>query len=71
MNHTKTLSTAVTILAVAAAFIGVVAINNIQVHISDKDVSVTKFTFKQKLTNNCSGSAECTNDALEIFLPIE
>ena len=35
----------------------------------DYENSVTNFSFKQKLKNNCSGFATCTNTASEALAP--
>ena len=35
----------------------------------DYENSETDFSFKQKLKNNCSGFADCTNDAREALAP--
>jgi hypothetical protein len=35
----------------------------------DIENSQTNFSFKQKLKNNCSGFATCTNDATESLAP--
>ena len=77
MNHT-TLATAVGMLAIAAALIGAVGISVPAAHAAsytqkdpvkknsiDYENSVTDFSFKQKLKNNCSGFAVCTNTAAE------
>ena len=74
MNHTS-VAIAVGMLAVVAAFIGVVGIssipqqNNAAAQTDEEgDTSETNFIFKQKLKNNCSGNATCINTALETFL---
>jgi hypothetical protein len=70
MNHT-TLAIVAMLAATAAALIGAIGVNiGIQTAAADKNAvdiekSETNFTFKQKLKNNCSGFADCTNDALE------
>ena len=81
MNHT-TLATAVGMLAIAAALIGAVGISVPAAHAAsytqkdpvkknsiDYENSVTDFSFKQKLKNNCSGFATCTNTAAETLAP--
>ena len=35
----------------------------------DYENSQTDFSYKQKLKNNCSGFADCTNSALETLTP--
>jgi hypothetical protein len=69
MNHTST--SIAGILAVAAALIGAVAIGiqqNAAAQTDEEgDTSITNFIFKQKLNNDCSGSANCTNTGTEIF----
>ena len=82
MNHTRNLAIAVAMLAIATALIGAVGIsiqhtaaaygvvrdpnsnNNTK---ADIENSETNFSFKQKLKNNCSGFALCTNTATETF----
>jgi hypothetical protein len=78
MNHT-TLAITVGMLAIAAALIGAVGISiSIQSAAAqpardskdprnsiDLENSQTDFSFKQKLKNNCSGFATCTNTATE------
>jgi hypothetical protein len=76
MNHTtKTLAITVGMLAIAAALIGAVAVSVLPAaHAAtttsndpgkknsiDFENSETNFSFKQKLKNNCSGFADCTN----------
>ena len=69
MNHT-TLAI-VGILAATAALIGAIGVNiGVQTAAAEKNAvdiekSETNFTFKQKLKNNCSGFADCTNIARE------
>jgi hypothetical protein len=69
MNHTYT--SIAGILAVAAALIGAVAVGNQQNAAAqtdeEGDTSITNFIFKQKLNNDCSGFANCTNTGTEIF----
>jgi hypothetical protein len=69
MNHTST--SIAGILAVAAALIGAVAIGiqqNAAAQTDEEgDTSITNFIFKQKLNNDCSGYANCTNTGTEIF----
>ena len=69
MNHTST--SIAGILAVAAALIGAVAIGiqqNAAAQTDEEgDTSITNFIFKQKLNNDCSGFANCTNTGTEIF----
>ena len=69
MNHTST--SIAGILAVAAALIGAVAISiqqNAAAQTDEEgDTSITNFIFKQKLNNDCSGYANCTNTGTEIF----
>ena len=69
MNHTYT--SIAGILAVAAALIGAVAIGiqqNAAAQTDEEgDTSITNFIFKQKLNNDCSGYANCTNTGTEIF----
>ena len=82
MNHT-TLAI-VGVLAIAAALIGAVAASVLlpAAHAAsytqkdpgkknsiDFENSATNFSFKQKLKNNCSGFAICTNDATETLTP--
>ena len=82
MNHT-TLATAVGMLAIAAALIGAVGISVPAAHAAsytqkdpvkknsiDYENSVTDFSFKQKLKNNCSGFAACTNTATEALTAV-
>jgi hypothetical protein len=75
MNHT-TITPAMTVgmLAIAAALMGAAGISiAVQSAAAAKDPrnsvdienSETNFSFKQKLKNNCSGFATCTNDADE------
>jgi hypothetical protein len=70
MNHTN-LAIAVVTLAIIATLIGAVRIGSIQQQTAaaqkddEGDTSITNFVFKQKLKNNCSGFALCTNDADE------
>ena len=78
MNHT-TLAAAVGMLAIAALIGAVAAVSvlpaaHAQGYTSkdpgkknsiDIENSATNFDFKQKLKNNCSGFAICTNDATE------
>jgi hypothetical protein len=82
MNHTpKNLAITVGMLAIAAALIGAVGISiSIQSAAAqttrdprnsvDIENSETDFSFKQKLKNNCSGWATCTNTATETLTPI-
>ena len=69
MNHTYT--SIAGILAIAAALIGAVAVGNQQNAAAqtdeEGDTSITNFIFKQKLNNDCSGFANCTNTGTEIF----
>jgi hypothetical protein len=80
MNHTtKALAITVGVLAIAA-LIGAAAVSVLlpAAHAAsypqkdpgkknsiDYENSQTDFSFKQKLKNNCSGFADCTNDADE------
>ena len=72
MNHTS-LAIAVGMLVVMAAFIGAVGIISIQQQNAaaqtdeEGDRSETTIIFKQKLKNDCSGFAFCTNTAAELF----
>jgi FlaG/FlaF family flagellin (archaellin) len=83
MNHTtKSLAIAVVgMLAIAAALIGAVGISisiqsaaaqsaNDPRNSIDLENSETNFDFKQKLKNNCSGFANCTNTAQEALAGI-
>ena len=78
MNHT-TLAI-VGMLAIAAALVGAIAVSVLlpAAHAAsypqkdpgkknsiDYENSVTNFSFKQKLKNNCSGFATCANTATE------
>ena len=80
MNHTTKALAIVGVLAIAAALIGAVAASVLlpAAHAAsypqkdpgkknsiDYENSVTNFSFKQKLKNNCSGFATCTNTASE------
>jgi hypothetical protein len=69
MNHTST--SIAGILAVAATLIGALAIGiqqNAAAQTDEEgDTSITNFIFKQKLNNDCSGFANCTNTGTEIF----
>ena len=72
MNHTNI---AIAMLAAtAAALIGAIGVNiGIQsaaaqnANATDIENSETNFIFKQKLKNNCSGFALCTNAGAETF----
>ena len=79
MNHT-TLAI-VGMLAIAAALVGAIAVSVLPAaHAAsypqkdpgkknsiDIEKSTTDFSFKQKLKNNCSGFATCTNTAQELL----
>jgi hypothetical protein len=71
MNHTNI--SIVAMLVVATALIGAVGIGGIQQQTAaaqtdeEGDTSITNFIFKQKLKNNCSGNATCSNLATELF----
>jgi hypothetical protein len=80
MNHT-TLAI-VGMLAIAAALVGAIAVSVLlpAAHAAsypqkdpgkknsiDIEKSTTDFSFKQKLKNNCSGFATCTNTARELL----
>jgi hypothetical protein len=77
MNHTKNLVIASGMLAAIAALIGTVGIDIQQTAAAyardpnsnsiDAENSETNFSFKQKLKNNCSGFANCTNTGIENF----
>jgi FlaG/FlaF family flagellin (archaellin) len=83
MNHTTKALAIVGVLAIAAALIGAVASSVLPAaHAAsytqkdpgkknsiDFENSATNFSFKQKLKNNCSGFADCTNDATETLTP--
>jgi uncharacterized low-complexity protein len=74
MNHTTLATAVVEMLAIATALIGAAGIS-IAVQSAaaakdprnsvDRENSETNFKFKQKLKNNCSGFATCSNDADE------
>jgi hypothetical protein len=69
MNHTN-IAIAVGILAIAALVgaVGIsIAIQSAAAQRTDVENSETNFSFKQKLKNNCSGFANCTNTGLEQF----
>jgi Flp pilus assembly protein CpaB len=73
MNHT-TLAIALGMLAIAVVLIGTVGISIQQQQQTataqkddEGDRSETTIIFKQKLKNNCSGFAFCTNTATELF----
>jgi Flp pilus assembly protein CpaB len=71
MNHT-TLAIALGILAIAVGLIGTVGISIQQQTAAaqkddEEDRSETTIIFKQKLKNDCSGFAFCTNTAAELF----
>ena len=71
MNHTNL--AIVGTMAIMAALMGAVGIGGIQQQTAaaqkddEGDISITNFIFKQKLKNNCSGFALCTNIASELF----
>jgi Na+-translocating ferredoxin:NAD+ oxidoreductase RnfG subunit len=71
MNHAKKLAIALGLLAATVALIGAVAIDIQQTAAAQTDeegnTSITNFIFKQKLNNDCSGFANCTNTGTEIF----
>jgi hypothetical protein len=83
MNHTKNLAIVLAMLAIATALIGAVGISiqhtaaaygvvrdpNSNKNTIDLENSETNFIFKQKLKNNCSGFAACTNTATETLTP--
>jgi hypothetical protein len=70
MNHTNVAIVAM-LAATAAALIGAIGVNigiqtaAAQNNAVDIENSETNFKFKQKLKNNCSGFAACTNTATE------
>ena len=72
MNHTI-LATVGVLAAIISALTGTIAISNIQsaaaqnANATDIENSETNFIFKQKLKNNCSGFANCTNTGIENF----
>ena len=73
MNHTNVAIVAM-LAATAAALIGAIGVNiGIQTaaaqndNVTDIENSETNFIFKQKLKNNCSGFATCSNAASELF----
>ena len=74
MNHTNIAIVVAMLAATAAALIGAIGVNiGIQTaaaqndNATDIENSETNFIFKQKLKNNCSGFANCTNIASELF----
>jgi hypothetical protein len=70
MNHTNVAIVAM-LAATAAALIGAIGVNigiqtaAAQNNVTDFENSETNFKFKQKLKNNCSGFATCSNGAIE------
>ena len=73
MNHTNIAIVVAMLAATAAALVGALGVNiGIQQNAAaqtdeEGDTSITNFIFKQKLKNNCSGFALCTNIASELF----
>ena len=72
MNHTttkKNLALIGVLAAITAALTGTIAISvqNAAAQTTDLENSGTDLKFKQKEKNNCSGFANCTNDASETF----
>ena len=71
MNHTNISIVAMLVVAAVVALIGAIGVNigiqSAAAQATDIENSETNFIFKQKLANDCSGNATCTNTATETF----
>ena len=57
----------VALIGTIGAIIGIQSAAAQNANLTDIENSETNFIFKQKLANNCSGNATCTNGAAETF----